>query len=56
MHWKLVFDSILESIYHHWKETGDKNVESQVIDAFELQDQSETDEVDLEHYLDTIGA
>ena len=52
--WRDVFYSVLDSLFHRWKENGD-DVTKEVIEAFDLQDQSETDEIDLEHYLETKG-
>lgn len=47
---------MMEAIFHHWSETGDEDVKLEVVNAFEMKRQSETDEIDLEHYLDTQGA
>lgn len=54
-HWKQVHNSIMESIYHNWLHTKDPDTLHKLLHTYDLQDQSEVDEIDLEHYLEGIG-
>lgn len=49
----------MDAIYHHWRETfypgSEQEYLNQINQAFDMQDESEVDDVDRDHYLDSIG-
>ena len=58
-HHRDVFYSVMDAIYHHWRETfypgSEQEYLNQINQAFDMQDESEVDDVDRDHYLDSIG-
>lgn len=54
-HWRKVFMSMMDAIHHDWKEERGEHIQKQVETAFELQDQSELDEIDHEFYTEGVG-
>jgi len=54
-HWRQVFLSMMDGILNHWKETQE-DVAVDILNAFDLQNQCEMDDIDHDHYMETQGA